>query len=157
MILLGQISALVALVGVGVVFGTDAFCALVLRPALARIDDAALTAVMGNVHRYGDRRMPVPGVVGLVGGMSAAAAAVFAGRPEAAVGSGVAVLLLLVWLVLYARISAPINRALTAAADRRETPENARALQAAWDRIIVLRATLQGLALLSLSTTLLLL
>ncbi len=58
MTLLAQLAALLAIVSTGVVYGTDAFCALVQRPALARVDDAALTAVMGNVHRYGDRRMP---------------------------------------------------------------------------------------------------
>ncbi|HEX4559854.1 MAG TPA: hypothetical protein VH166_11865, partial [Mycobacterium sp.] len=46
--------------------GTDVFCALVQRPALARVDDRALATVMGNVHRYGDRRMPIPGVLGII-------------------------------------------------------------------------------------------
>jgi hypothetical protein len=55
--LLAQLAALLAIVSTGVVYGTDAFCALAQRPALARVDDATLTAVMGNVHRYGDRRM----------------------------------------------------------------------------------------------------
>ena len=73
--------------------------------------------------------------------------AALAGQTVAAVAAGLALVLLVVWLVLYARISAPINRRLTAAADRGETPTDARALQAGWDRIIVLRATLQGLAL----------
>ena len=58
MTLLSQLAALAAIVGTGVVYGTDVFCALVQRPALARVDDAALTAVMGNVHRFADRRMP---------------------------------------------------------------------------------------------------
>jgi hypothetical protein len=38
--LLAQLAALVAIVSTGVVYGTDAFCALVYRPALARADDA---------------------------------------------------------------------------------------------------------------------
>ncbi|RFA07530.1 DUF1772 domain-containing protein [Subtercola boreus] len=150
-------AAIAAVVGVGVVFGTDAFCALVLRPALARVDDAALATVMGNVHRYGDRRMPVPGVIGLVGSAASAVLAAFAGAPDAAVASGVAFVLLVIWLVLYTRVSAPINRILTAAADRGETLSNTRALQAGWDRIIVLRASLQGLALLALAIALILL
>jgi hypothetical protein len=150
-------AGLVGLVGIGIVFGTDAFCALVMRPALARVDDAALTSVMGNVHRYGDARMPVPGVVGLVGTAVVAVLAALAGRGAAAVLAGVAVVLLVAWLVLYARISAPINRTLTAAVDRGETPANARALQAGWDRIIVLRATLQGAALLGVAAALVLL
>jgi hypothetical protein len=156
-IVLAQVAALLAVLGVGLVWGTDAFCALVQRPALARVDDAALTAVMGNVHRYGDRRMPVPGAVGLVGSLAAAVLAAVTGHALAATVAGAAFVLLVVWLVLYARISAPINRTLTAAADRGETPADARALQTGWDRIIVLRAALQGLALLALGITLVLL
>ena len=59
-------------------------------------------------------------------------------------------MLLVGWVLLYLRISAPINRALTAAADHDETPANARALQRQWDRIIVPRAVLQGLAVAAL-------
>lgn len=154
MIVVTQVAALLAVMGVGLVWGTDAFCALVQRPALARVDDTALTRVMGNVHRYGDRRMPVPGVVGLVGSLATAVLAVLTSHAVAAVTAGAALVLLVVWLVLYTRVSAPINRALTTAVDRGETPENARALQAGWDRVIVLRASLQGLALLALGVTL---
>lgn len=157
MILLTQIVVLVALVGVGVVFGTDTFCALVQRPALARVDDATLTAAMGNVHRFGDRRMPAPGVIGLVGSAGATAVAAISGQEAAATLAGGALVLLAVWLVIYIRVSAPINRILTAAADRGETLADARTLQAGWDRVIVLRATLQGLSLLCLAVTLILL
>jgi hypothetical protein len=63
----------------GVVYGTDAFCALVQRPTLARVDDATLTAVMGNVHRFGDRRLPVPGVLGIIASTAACVFAALAG------------------------------------------------------------------------------
>ena len=63
---LTQMAALIAVMGTAVVYGTDVFCAMVLRPALARVDDAALGAVTGFVHRYADRRMPGPGVIGVV-------------------------------------------------------------------------------------------
>src|ERR1700726_776387 len=97
-VMIAKLFALVAVLGTGVVYGTDVFCALVQRPALARIDDRALLAVMGNIHRYGDRRMPVPGVLGLV---AAALRAVFAatpGRWTQAIAAGVAVGLLVLWL-----------------------------------------------------------
>ncbi|MFE9454199.1 hypothetical protein [Streptomyces sp. NPDC006739] len=42
-----------------------------------------------------------------------------------------------------------------AAADTRETPADARTLQRDWDRVIVPRAVLQGLAVLSLGASLL--
>ncbi len=75
-----KLFALVAVLGTGVVYGTDVFCAMVQRPALARIDDRALLAVMGNIHRYGDRRMPVPGVLGLVAAVISVALAAASGR-----------------------------------------------------------------------------
>ena len=62
--LITRAAALIAVLSTAVVYGTDVFCAIVLRPALALVDDRALVVVMGRVHRYGDRRMPVPGVLG---------------------------------------------------------------------------------------------
>ena len=152
--LLAQLAAVIAVLGTGVVYGTDVFCALVQRPALARVDDAALTAVMGNVHRFGDRRLPAPGILGVVGAAAASVLAALAGQPIASATAGAALALLVVWLLLYLRVSAPINRALTAAADQHETPANARALQHDWDRVIVPRAILQGLATAALCVSL---
>ncbi|EUA25756.1 hypothetical protein I550_0876 [Mycobacterium intracellulare 1956] len=59
--MIATLFAAIAVLGTAVVYGTDVFCAVVQRPALARVDDRAMLAVMGNIHRYGDRRMPVPG------------------------------------------------------------------------------------------------
>ena len=67
---------------------------------------------------------------------------------------GAVLVLLVVWLLLHLRVSAPINRALTAAADKQETPANARAMQHGWDRIIVPRTILQGLATAALCVSL---
>lgn len=58
---LAKIAALIAVLGTAVVYGTDVFCAMVQRPALSHVDDRALASVMGSVHLYGDRRMPLPG------------------------------------------------------------------------------------------------
>jgi hypothetical protein len=154
MTLLSQLAALAAIVGTGAVYGTDVFCALVQRPALAKVDDATLTAVMGNVHRFADRRMPAPGILGAVAAAAAAGLAAAAGRAAASAAAAAAFLLLAGWVVVYLRISAPINRTLTAAADARETPSNARTLQRDWDRIIVPRAILQGLAVVALCVSL---
>jgi len=110
--------------------------------------------VMGNVHRYGDRRMPVPGVVGGVAAIASAALFALAGQWDQTVSAGCAVVLLLAWIALYMRISAPINRQLTQAAADHQVPPNARALQSNWDRIINARAILQALALAALCVTL---
>lgn len=143
-------AAIVAVLGTAVVYGTDVFCAVVLRPALAAVDDQALVAVTGNIHRYGDRRMPVPGVLGVVATAVSAAVALIASQRGQAVAAGTALVLLLVWIVLYARVSAPINRQLTAAAGTGRTPANGRVLQAKWDSVIGVRAVLQGLAVAAL-------
>lgn len=154
MTLLSQITALVAIVNTGIVYGTDVFCALVQRSALARVDDATLTAIMGNVHRFADRRMPVPGILGIIAAAAASVLAAVASHPAASATAGAAFALMVVWVLLYLRVSAPINRRLTAAADAHETPANARALQRDWDHIIVPRAVLQGLAVLALGVSL---
>jgi hypothetical protein len=147
--------AVIAVLGTAVVYGTDVFCALVLRPALAALTDDAVVAVTGNVHRYGDRRMPIPGVLGVVGSAASAALAVVTAHWTQAIAAGVALVALLIWLVLYTRVSAPINRALTAAADANQVLPNVRALQGKWDSIIGARAALQGLAVAALCVVLL--
>jgi hypothetical protein len=151
---LARTAALIAVMSTGVVYGTDVFCALVQRPALAHVDDRALTAVMGNVHFFGDRRMPMPGAVGIIAAVTCAALAGITGRWIGAIAAAIAVVLLLVWIVVYTRVSAPINRQLTAAAQSGEVPANVRVLQRDWDRVITARAILQGLAVAALCLTL---
>jgi Domain of unknown function (DUF1772) len=152
--LITRAATLTAVLATAVVYGTDVFCAIVLRPALALVDDRVLVAVMGSVHRYGDRRMPVPGVLGVVATATSAALATVAAHWVQAVAAGTALVLLLVWLGLYTRVSAPINRQLTAAADNNRALSNGLALQAKWDRIIGYRAILQGLAVAALCVAL---
>jgi hypothetical protein len=147
-------AALIALLGTAVVYGTDVFCALVMRPALAAVDDRVLVAVMGRVHQYGDRRMPVPGVIGVIASAVSAVAATVTGQWAQAGAAGAALVLLLTWLALYTRVSKPINRQLTAAADANRALPNGRALQSKWDSIIDLRAALQGLAVAALCVVL---
>ena len=147
-------AALTAVLSTAVVYGTDVFCAIVLRPALSSVDDRALVAVMGSVHRYGDRRMPVPGVLGVVATATSAVLATVAAHWTQAIAAGTALVLLLVWIVLYTQVSAPINRQLTAAADAGETLPNGLALQAKWDKVIGARAMLQGLAVAALCVVL---
>jgi hypothetical protein len=143
-------AALIAVLATAAVFGTDVFCAIVLRPALALVDNRALVAVMGSVHRFGDRRMPVPGVLGLVATAATAVLATVAAHWAQAIVAGAALVLLLIWIVLYAQLSAPINRQLTVAADTGQVLPKGFALQSKWDRIIGPRAVLQGFALAAL-------
>jgi Domain of unknown function (DUF1772) len=152
--LITHVAALIAVLGTAVVYGTDVFCAMVMRPALASVGDDALVAVMGHVHRYGDRRMPAPGVLGIAAAATSAVLATVAAHWVQAIAAAVAVVLLLIWLVLYTRVSAPINRQLTVAAEAGRALPNGRALQAKWDAVIGARAVLQGLAVAALCAVL---
>jgi hypothetical protein len=57
--------AAVAALACAIVYGTDVFAALVLRPALAALDDGTLTQAAGRIHQYADQRMPVPGAASI--------------------------------------------------------------------------------------------
>jgi hypothetical protein len=90
----------------------------------------------------------------MIAAAASAAVAAAAGQWTTAIMAATALALLLVWLVMYIRVSAPINRQLTAAAQAHPVPANARVLQANWDRIINARAVLQGLAVCALCVAL---
>ena len=150
---LATIAALVGVLAAGVIYGTDVFCALVQRPALAQLDDATMTAAMGRVHQYGDRRLPAPGVIGILAAATATAAAASGGSAASAAAAGLALIAMLSWLGLYLRVAAPINRTLTAAALAHVTPGNARALQSRWDSIITARALLMAAAVAGLAVS----
>jgi hypothetical protein len=144
----------IALMAGAVIYGTDVFCTVVQRPALARVDDRTLTSVMGRVHEYGDQRLPVPGVLSVIAAALTVVTAAIAGRAAAAAAAGAAVAVLVVWLIIYLRISAPVNRRLTAAAASGQIAPDARSLQRRWDSVITTRAVLQAAAVAALCAAL---
>ncbi len=154
MTLILVVLATTAALATAVIFGTDALGALVMRPTYAAVDDATLTKVVGLSHRFGNARMPIPGILSVVAGAATTLFAFVTHRPAAGVAAGIALLLLLVWLVLFNRISLPINKVFIEAAENGRVPADARQLQQRWDSIINLRAVLQGTALLGFCLTL---
>lgn len=147
------LSALAAL-ACAVVYGTDVFVGLVLRPALAALDDSVLVQAAGRIHEYADQRMPLLGGVGTLAAAGAALTAGLGNHPLQTLLAGGALVALLAWLVLYLRIAAPINRRLTDAAAAHEIPADARKLQKRWDSIIGPRIALQTVALMLLVSVL---
>ncbi len=101
--------------------------------------------------------MPLPGIASVVASVLTGVLAFATGEVAAGVLASIAVVALVTWLVLFNRISLPINKVLIAAVDAGTTPENARVLQERWDSIITLRAVLQGLALTAICVALVLL
>ena len=63
---LGRVLIATSVLACGIIYGTDVFSAIVLRHALALADDQTLVSIRGRVHDFGDRRLRVPGVAGLV-------------------------------------------------------------------------------------------
>jgi Domain of unknown function (DUF1772) len=145
------VAALVGIAGTSVIYGTDVFAALVLCPAASDATDSSVADLMGRIHEYGDRRMPVPGVAALV---AAAAALGLAKSSSTRWAAAVALLALAAWLAIYLSISAPVNRRLRAAAASHTVPSDTRALQRRWQSVIWPRAGLQAVALAGLLTVL---
>lgn len=136
------------------IYGGDLFAAIVLRSALSDLDAQTLTTMMGRVHRYGDRQMPILFVVSLVASILTAILALITDRTEVVAVSAVATVVLLCWIVVFLRVSAPVNRAFTTAADAGTTLPDAHPLQRRWKRAIPTRLSLQTVALIALCAAL---
>jgi hypothetical protein len=144
----------IGILSTAVVCGTDVFFLTVGRPALQRASPSAGTEVMGFFHRFADARMPIWGVLAILSNLLLA---LFSGN-----GHRVFYLtsfgMLILFLVIYNLLSKPINRLQTEAAKTGVRLDNARELQASWDRSVMIRTPVivasllvQCLALLSVS------
>jgi len=145
-----EILAGLAILANAVIYGTDVFGAIVLRPAVAAVDDRTLTQLLGHVHRIADRRLAAISVGGLIAAVATAALAAASGHWVSAAAGALATLALIIFAGVYTRVSKPVNAELTAAAVADRVPRNARQLQARWDSVIDLRVALQTLALAAL-------
>ena len=154
MYILSYALGIIAILGNAVTYGTDTFAAVVWRTSLRHLDNSALTRLVGYVHYYGDRRLPIPGAIGFTAACLSLVAAILAGRVEAAIAGAIAVAALTAWLVIYTRSAKPINEKFSAAALANEELSNAQALQADWDRLINTRVGIQMVALAALGTAL---
>ena len=110
-----------------------------------------MTAVMGRVHQYGDGRLPVPGVIGILAAATATAAVAITGSAASSAAAGIAFIAMLAWLRLYLHVAAPVNRALTPAAIAGVTPGNSRSPTVRWDTVITTRALLMAIAVAGLA------
>ena len=144
MITIATAVALVGILSAAVIYGTDLFCALIVRPAASGAAAASVADLIGRIHEYGDRRLPIPGVASII---AAGLTIAVSDNTPARVGAAIAMIALLAWLAIYLRISAPVNKRLRAAAANHTVPADTKALQHDWDRVIWLRAALQAIAL----------
>jgi Domain of unknown function (DUF1772) len=145
-----EILAGLAILANAVIYGTDVFGAIVLRPAIAAVDDRTLTQLLGHVHRIADRRFAAISIGGLIAAVAMAALAAVTGHWVSTTAGALAALALMIFAGVYTRVSKPVNTALTAAALAGQVPGDARQLQARWDSVIDGRVALQTLALTAL-------
>jgi hypothetical protein len=133
-----RLVSLAGILSTAVVFGTDMFFLTVGRPALRLASPSAGTEVMGFFHLFGDARMPVWGVLAMLANLSLA---VFGGSGHRRFYL-LSLTMLILFVAAYDRFSKPINRLQTQAAKTGAKLEEARRLQASWDRSLRIRVPL---------------
>src|SRR3974390_1128360 len=139
---------LVSLVGIlstAVVFGTDMFFLTIGRPALRLASASAGTEIMGFFHMFADARMPIWGVSAILSNLLL----VILSRGQQRWFYLASLLMLILFVVIYARLSKPINQIQTEAAKAGKSLGNSRELQASWDRSLIIRVPLLVVSLLA--------
>jgi hypothetical protein len=99
-----EILAGLAILANAVIYGTDVFGAIVLRPAIAAVDDRTLTQLLGHVHRIADRRFAAIGTGGLIAAIAMAPLAAATGHWVSTAAGALATLALIIVLAVYTRI-----------------------------------------------------
>ena len=100
---------------------------------------------MGFFHMFADSRMPIWGVSAIVSNLLLVALSK-SGQRWLYLAS---LLTLILFVILYNLLSKPINRIQTEAAKAGKTLDNARELQASWDRVLLIRVPLLVASLLA--------
>jgi len=115
------------------------------RPALRLASSSAGTEVMGFLHMFGDARMPIWGVAAILCNLLLAVVS----RGEQRWFYFASLVMLILFVVIYARLSKPINRLQTDAARTGKRLNNGRELQASWDKSLIIRVPLLVASLLA--------
>jgi hypothetical protein len=137
--------SLVGILSTAVVCGTDMFFLTVGRPALRLASSSAGTEVMGFLHMFGDARMPIWGVSAILSNFLLAVLS----RSEQRWFYFASLLMLILFVISYLRLSKPINQIQTEAAKNGQSLDNGRELQASWDRSLIIRVPLLVVSLLA--------
>jgi Domain of unknown function (DUF1772) len=138
-------ASLIGLMSTAVVFGTDMYFLTVGRPALRLASPSPATEVMGFLHLFGDKRMPIWGVLAIVSNLLLA----LLGTSQQRAFYLLSLSMLILFVVIYNRFSKPINRFQTEAAKTGGKLDNARGLQASWDRSLMVRVPVLGICMLA--------
>ena len=138
-------ASLAGLISTAVIFGTDMFFLTVGRPALRSAAESAATEVMGFIHLFGDRRMPIWGIAAMLSNLLLTLFSASGYRAFYLFSLS----MLILFVVIHNRFSKPINRLQTAAAKTGGRLDGARVLQASWDRSLTMRVPLLAASMLA--------
>ena len=94
---------------------------------------------------FGDARMPIWGVSAILSNILLAVLS----RPEQRWFDAVSVLMLILFVIAYNRLSKPINRLQTEAAKTGRSLDNGPQLQALWNRSLLIRVPLLAVSMLA--------
>jgi hypothetical protein len=139
---------LVSLVGIlstAVVCGTDMFFLTIGRPALRLASLSSGTEIMGFFLMFADARMPIWGVSAILSNFLL----VVLSRSGQRWFYLASLFMLILFVIIYNRLSKPINRLQTEAARTGARLNNGRELQALWDRSVMIRVPLLVVSLLA--------
>ena len=100
---------------------------------------------LGFFHMFGDARMPIWGVLAIVCNFLLAVLS----RSEQRWFYVASLLMLILFVIGYLRLSKPINQIQTEAAKTGRSLDNGRELQASWDRSLIIRVPLLVVSLLA--------
>jgi hypothetical protein len=137
--------SLVGILSTAVVCGTDIFFLTIGRPALRLTSSSAGTEVMGFLHMFADARMPIWGISAILSNFLL----VMFSSSEQRWFYFASLLMLILFVIVYDRLSKPINRLQSEAAKTGKNLNNARELQASWDRSVMIRVPLLVVSLLA--------
>ena len=100
---------------------------------------------MGFFHMFGDARMPIWGVAAILSNFLLTVLS----RSEQRWFYFASLLMLVLFVISYLRLSKPINQIQTEAAKNGKSLDNGRELQASWDRSLIIRIPLLVVSLLA--------
>ena len=137
--------SLVGILSTAVVLGTDMFFLTIGRPALRMASPSAGTEIMGFFHLFADARMPIWGVSAILSNLLL----VVLSRSGQRWFYLASLVMLILFVIGYFRLSKPINQIQTEAAKTGKSLNNGRELQASWDRSLMTRVPLLVVSLLA--------
>ena len=127
-----------AIICTAVVFGTDAFFAIVGKQSAIRSRESSILDVFGHFHELADKRMPFFGVTAML--TTIAQIILYGIHSTSGKLASIALLGMVSQLLFYSLVAKPVNSAMVDSVKYGRVLDNVRQLQERWDKVIIWRA-----------------